>query len=60
MNSATIKLPDGTTCTLIIDDAGLHLLLAKNGQDITIDGDESAYEMLSLITSMPWGEVGKL
>ena len=60
MNSATIKLPDGTTTTISIDDAGLHLLLAKHGQDITIDGDESVYELLSLITSMPWSEVGKL
>lgn len=60
MNSATIKLPDGTTCTLSIDDAGLHLLLAKNGQQITIDGDESIYDLLSLITAMPWGEAGKL
>ena len=60
MNSATIKLPDGTTCILSVDDAGLHLLLAKHAQIITIDGDESIYELLSLITSMPWGEVGKL
>ena len=54
MTSATTTLPDGTTVTLRTDNAGLHLVLGKHGQDLTIEGDGSVYALLSIVLGMPW------
>lgn len=62
METATAYLPDGTLCVLLVDCSAENrpptLVLNKDGRNVSIVGEQAVYDLLKLITSMPWGGSG--